>query len=302
VTNDVAEALEGAELVLSPLPATAQDGVARTIAPHLVDGQVLFIPPGTFGALTMSRIIRQMGNQADLAFVEAGTLPYLARLRGEDVVAISARTTRLPSGVYPARHTDHALAIVAKAFPAVEPLSDALDAALMNAGPIIHPPLILMNAGPMQHFDAWDIHNEGTQPAIRTVTDVLDEERIAVREALGYGGPHFPLADHYDDTRPEWMYGNAAHESLTDSGDWREHIDLTRHRYMREDVALGLALQVSAAEWAGVPGPVAAGLLAMGSAICGEDFLQGPRTWKALGLDRLDRAELAAMLHEGEDG
>ncbi|MBT6431329.1 MAG: NAD(P)-binding domain-containing protein, partial [Rhodospirillaceae bacterium] len=185
VTNDVAEALEGAELVLSPLPATAQDGVARTIAPHLVDGQVLFIPPGTFGALTMSRIIRQMGNQADLAFVEAGTLPYLARLRGEDVVAISARTTRLPSGVYPARHTDHALAIVAKAFPAVEPLSDALDAALMNAGPIIHPPLILMNAGPMQHFDAWDIHNEGTQPAIRTVTDVLDEERIAVREALG---------------------------------------------------------------------------------------------------------------------
>ena len=182
---------------------------------------------------------------------------YLARLRGDDVVAISARTTRLPSGVYPARHSAPALAVVARAFPAMEPLGDVLDAALMNAGPIIHPPLILMNAGPMQHFDTWDIHNEGTQPAIRAVTDTLDGERIAIREALGYGGPHFPLADHYDDARPEWMYGDAAHERLTDSGDWREPIDLTRHRYMREDVALGLALLVSLADWAGVACPVA---------------------------------------------
>ena len=302
VTSDIAEALAGAELVLSPLPATAQDGVAAAMAPHLLDGQVVFIPPGTFGAITMSRIIRQAGNRAELSFVEAGTLPYLARLRGDDVVAISARTTRLPSGVYPARHSAPALAVVARAFPAMEPLGDVLDAALMNAGPIIHPPLILMNAGPMQHFDTWDIHKEGTQPAIRAVTDTLDGERIAIREALGYGGPHFPLADHYDDARPEWMYGNAAPESLTDSGDWREAIDLTRHRYMREDVALGLALLVSLADWAGVACPVARGLLAMGSAICGEDFRQGRRTWEALGLAGLSREGLQAMLSEGEAG
>ena len=34
----------------------------------------------------------------------------------------------------------------------------------MNAGPIIHPPLIMMNAGPIEHFERWDIHKEGTQP------------------------------------------------------------------------------------------------------------------------------------------
>lgn len=300
VTSDLAEALEDAELVLSPLPATAQDGVARALAPHLVDGQVLFIPPGTLGAITMSRIIRGQGNRAELAFVEAGTLPHLARLRAPDKVAISGRATRLPSGAYPARLSEHALGVAGAAFPAIEPLGDALDAALMNAGPIIHPPLILMNAGPMQHFDTWDIHNEGTQPAIRTVTDALDGERIAVRDALGYGEPHFPLADNYDDARPEWMYGNASHEKLTDSGDWREHIDLTQHRYMREDVAMGLSLLVSIANWAGVACPVATGLLALGSAICGEDFRQGPRTWEALGLDKLNRVELKIMLQNGE--
>jgi hypothetical protein len=46
-----------------------------------------------------------------------------------------------------------------------------------------------MNAGPIEHFERWDIHKEGTQPAIRRVTDQLDSERIAVREALGYGAP-----------------------------------------------------------------------------------------------------------------
>ncbi len=300
VTTDLAEALDGVELVLSPLPATAQVALAGDLAPHLVSGQVLFIPPGTLGAIPMARIIRQEGNNSELAFVEAGTLPYLARLRAPDTVAISARATRLPAGVYPARLSEQAQAAVAGAFPAIEPVADVLDAALMNAGPIIHPPLILMNAGPLQHFDAWDIHNEGTQPAIRAVTDALDRERVALRGALAYGGPHFPLADHYDDARPEWMYGNAAHESLTDSGDWREHIDLASHRYMREDVAMGMALMVSIADWAGVACPVAKGLLAMGSAICGEDFRHGPRTWEALGLAALSRAELRVLLHEGE--
>ncbi|MDA1100799.1 MAG: NAD/NADP octopine/nopaline dehydrogenase family protein [Proteobacteria bacterium] len=300
VTTDLAEALSGAELVLSPLPATAQVALAADLAPHLATGQVLFIPPGTLGAIPMARAIRQAGNRSDLAFVEAGTLPYLARLRGENVVAISARATRLPAGAYPARLAEQALAMVAGAFPAVEPVSDVLDAALMNAGPVIHPPLIMMNAGPLQHFDAWDIHKEGTQPAIRAVTDALDGERVALRIALDYGGPHFPLADHYDGNRPEWMYGNAAHEKLTDSGDWREHIDLTSHRYLREDVAMGLALLVSIADWAGVACPVAKGLLAMGSVICGEDFRHGPRTWEAMGLAELNRAELRALLQEGE--
>ena len=102
----------------------------------------------------------------------------------------------------------------------------------MNAGPIIHPPLIVMNAGPIEHFERWDIHKEGTQPAIRRVTDALDAERIAVREALGYGGPHFPLAHHYATEGEIWMYGRGSHDRLTDSGDWRERIVLTEHRYM----------------------------------------------------------------------
>src|SRR5690606_32411741 len=97
-----------------------------------------------------------------------------------------------------------------------------------------------------------------------------------------------------------WMYGNA-HDKLVDSGDWREHIDLASHRYMREDVAYGLAFLASVADWAGVPCPVARGLLAIGGAIVGDDLSRGPRTLGALGLAGLDRAAMRRLLERGFD-
>ena len=135
--------------------------------------------------------------------------------------------------------------------------------------------------------------------ATRRVTDALDAERIAIREALGYGPPHFPLANHYAREGEEWMYGRGSHDKLTNSGDWRERIVLTEHRYMREDVAIGLSFLASVGEMAGVETPLVRAFLAIGSAVCGEDFLAKGRTLASLGLGHLDRAGLQALLAEG---
>ena len=240
--------------------------------------------------------VRENGSRAAVAWAETGTLPYLARKHGPREVNVTIRAVRLPTGVYPARDAERALAVIRAAYPAVHGCGDALSGALMNAGPIIHPPLIVMNAAPLQHFERWDIHAEGTQPAVRAVTDALDAERIAVREALGYGAPHYPLADHY--TSDRWMYGDA-HKRLVKSGDWREHIDLFTHRYVTEDTAYGLAFLASVARWAGVDAPIAHGLLAVVGGFLGRDLRQGPRTLEALGAAGLGREALQARLFEG---
>jgi opine dehydrogenase len=297
VTADLGQAVQGADLIVCPTPAMAQPDIALGLAPHLGDGQVVFLPPGSFGSWIMAELAQKAGCRADVAWAETGTLPYLTRKHGAQIVAITTRASRLPTGVYPERLADHALSVIGRTYPAIEPCGDALSGALMNAGPIIHPPLILMNAGPIEHFEHWDIHNEGTQPAIRRVTTALDAERMAVREALGYGAPHFPLADHYETSN--WMYGNLAHDKLVDSGDWREHLELSDHRYMREDVEIGLAFLVSVADWVDVPAPVAKGLLALGSAVCGVDFRQGKRTLEGLGLAKHDPAALQRLLRDG---
>ena len=293
---DIGAAVRGAELVLIPSPAVAQADIARALVPHLHDGQVVFLPPGTFGSFVMARWVRAAGNRADVAWAETGTLPYLARKHGPREVNVTVRAVRLPTGVYPARHAERALAVIRAAYPAVHGCGDALSGALMNAGPIIHPPLIVMNAAPLQHFDKWDIHTEGTQSSVRAVTDALDLERIALREALGHAAPHYPLADHY--RNDQWMYGDA-HRQLQQSGDWREHIELHTHRYVTEDTELGLAFLASVARWAGVDAPVAHGLLAIVGGFLGRDLRRGERTLEALGLAALSRVQLQQMLHAG---
>ena len=297
VTADIAEALRGAALVVIPSPAPAQEDIARLMAPHLVDGQVVFLPPGTFGSFVMARLVRRAGSRADVAWAETGTLPYLARKHGPREVNITVRAVRLPTGVYPARKQQQVLEVIRQAYPSVHGCGDALSGALMNAGPVIHPPLMVMNAAPLQHFERWDIHGEGTQRAVRAVTDRLDLERIAVREAFGYGAPHYPLADHYNNDR--WMYGDA-HTKLVKSGDWRENIDLYTHRYITEDTELGLAFLASTARFAGVDAPIAHGLLAIVGGFLGRDLRRGPRSFEALGLDTLAKPELARRLHDGE--
>jgi opine dehydrogenase len=299
LTASIGEAIAAADHVVIPLPATAHEDLARECARHWRDGQIVFMPPGTLGSLFFLRAARDVGNMARVRFAETGTLPYLVRKHGPASIVVSAYATRLPTGVLPARDTQEVIAHLSDIYPAIEPAGNVLSGALMNAGPIIHPPLILMNAGPLEHFDAWDIHNEGTQPSIRAVTTALDAERIALREALGFPAPHFPLADHYSADGDEWMYGNAAHQKLTDSGDWRERIVLETHRYMREDTALGLSLLVSAGRWARRPLPVAEGLLAIASAVLGEDLYAHGRTFEKLGLASTSPIELEEVLHDG---
>lgn len=296
-TADIGAAMAGAELILIPTPATAQADIARAMAPHLADGQVVFLPPGTFGSFVMAQLAAAAGSRADVAWAETGTLPYLARKHGEREVNLTVRALRLPTGVYPARSEARAIELIRRAYPSVHGCGDALSGALMNAGPVIHPPLMVMNAAPLQHFERWDIHNEGTQPAVRAVTDRLDRERIAVREAFGHGGPHYPLADHYENDR--WMYGDA-HKKLVKSGDWHEHIDLHSHRYIVEDTEMGLAFLASAARYAGVDAPIAHGLLAIVGGFLGRDLRRGPRTFEALGLAELSPSQLRKKLHDGD--
>jgi opine dehydrogenase len=300
VTTDIAEAMRGAELILCPTPAFAQHDIAGLLAPHLRDGQVVFLPPATFGSVILAKAAHDAGNPASIAFAETGTLPWLARKHGAFEVAITVRAKRLPVGVFPLKDADRALDVIGRGFPGViEPCGDALSGALMNAGPIIHPPLIVMNAGPIEHFERWDIHKEGTQAAIRRVTDALDAERIAVREGFGYGPPHFPLAHHYARDGEQWMYGRGSHDRLTDSGDWRELIVLAEHRYMQEDLRIGLSFLVSAAALAGVDARLAKAFLAIGGAICGVDFGRGGRTLASLGFGDLDRDGLQRLLRQG---
>ena len=297
-TLDLGEALEGAEIVIAPLPATSHDDLAKRLAPHVNDRQIVLLTPGTLGSVAVARGIARAGGTMPGALAETGTLPYLTRKTGPAVVRAPVRAANLPAGVFPASRTDTVLARLGELFPAIRPCADALDVALTNAGPVIHPPLVLLNAGAIDG-GRFDIHAAGTTPRVRRLIDAVDGERVATRKSWRYPAPHYELETYYDERRAAaGLYGEGAKAKLVASGLWSEVLTF-EHRYVTEDVVLGLSLLESAARAAGIATPATSGLLLLFGVLLGSDLSGGGRALEHLGLGDLSGHEIRVFFEEG---
>ena len=299
VTKDLGEAVKGVEVIFSPSPAFSQGDIAERLGPHLKDGQILFLSPGSMGSYLFGKVLKENGWWRDIAIAEPGTLPYLTRKTGPNAVLVSGLAARLPVGVFPAKKTGEAINTLKEFYPAIHPVENALSIALLNVGPIIHSVLMLLNTGPIEHFESWDIHNEGTTKSVKKLILAHDLERIALREALGFSSHHYPFSDHYDEkSENEWMYGRRAHTDLVKSESWREPLTFN-FRYITEDVKCNLALLCSIGDLCHVETPIADSLLKLIGVITDEDFRETGRTIDSLGLADKSVDEIKELLQEG---
>ena len=297
-TTDLREAVDGADVVVVPLPATTHADIARRLAGVLSERQVVLLTPGTLGSFVVAREIARAGGALPFAIAETGTLPYLTRKTGPAAVAAPVRAANLPVGVFPALRSKETLARVSELFVATRPCVDAIDVALNNAGPVIHPPLVLVNAGAID-AGRFDIHAAGTTPSARRLIDAVDAERLATREGWGYPAPHYELVTYYDESRAaEGLYGAGAKAKLVASGLWSEVLTF-EHRYVTEDVVLGLPFFESAARTVSVSSPTVSGLLGVFGALLGTTLSGGGRDLDHLGLGELTLREVRELFHSG---
>ena len=118
-TADIALAMKDAALIVIPSPATAQ---ARHRPGHGTasrrGSQTVFLATGHLRQLRDgARSCVDLGNTAEVAWAETGTLRTW-RASMARAVNITVRAVRLPTGVYPARSADAALAVIRAAYPA----------------------------------------------------------------------------------------------------------------------------------------------------------------------------------------
>ena len=126
ITDKIEEAIKGADLICSPIPAFTQISVAESLLPYIEDGQVIFLSPGTFGSYLMYKHLRERGCKRDFAIGETGTLPYLTRKVSPQESRIVVRACHLPTGVFPAKKTEEAIEKSGLFFPSVHPIENAL--------------------------------------------------------------------------------------------------------------------------------------------------------------------------------
>ena len=116
-TADLAEALDGAEVVIAPLPATSHADLAGRLVGRLTGKEIVLLTPGTLGSYAIARDLARAGGRCRSRFAESGTLPYLTRKTGPAAVSAPVRAANLPVGVFPASRSKVALARISRAVP-----------------------------------------------------------------------------------------------------------------------------------------------------------------------------------------
>ena len=307
LTTDVAEAVEGADLIMLVVPSTAHEAYARQLAPLLDGSQPIFLNPGhTGGGLHFTSAVREAGYRGELRTCETVSLTYATRLEGPATVGIYSRTTNLKFAAFPGKHVDALFDLVQPLFPGIVKATSVIETGLANMNSVFHPPGMLMNAGWIEHtHGGFLFYKQGITTAVGRVTALVDAERIAIAKAFGV--PHVSFLQAFHD------FGLTTDGALASGDISRACIESEpnatikappslRHRYVEEDVGCGLVAIATLGEIAGVATPTIDALIHLAGIALGTDFRMTGLTRERLGITARTADALVRFAHDGHQG
>ena len=303
LTTSVAEAVDGADLIMLVVPSVAHGHYAAELA-GILDGTVpvLLNPGHTGGGLHFLHDLRKAGCTARAPLCETVSLTYICRMEGPATVGIYSYARRLRFGALPASRTGELYDLVRPLYPEIIPAANVLESAFGNLNAVFHPPGMLMNAGWIESTGGdFMFYRDGITPAVGRVTAAVDEERRAVARALGIPTISF-LQAFYE-------AGATTQEALA-SGDiaraCRESApnatikcpSSLEDRYIHEDVGTGLVPMAALGRLVGVPTPTIDALIDLAGLALGIDFRESGLTLEALGIAGMTPADLLRFVEE----
>ena len=298
-TDDIAAAIEGADVIMVVVPAMGHRDVARSCAPHLSDNQIVILNPGrTFGALEFLRVLDEEGADSTPTVAEAQTFIYVSRHTDFAHARIMQIKNSVPLAAIPAHKTPEVLSSVRKALPEFVAATNVLETSLDNIGAIFHPTLTILNAWRIEstHGD-FEYYLEGVSPSTARIVEAADVERVSLGTALGV---------HLHTAR-EWLYlayasaGRSLYDSIQGTPGYkgvRAPSTLT-HRYILEDVPMSLVPMASVGRLLGVKTPTINALIHMASMIHARNFWAEGRTVEKLGLDGMTVEDIRMLAVRG---
>ena len=297
-THDVAEAIDGVDIILVIVPALYHRTYAEYLASHLRSGQHVVLIPGTFGSLEFIAEIRERGCTADITVSELDTLPYATRIDGHASVNVYHNLPSFGAGVFPSCRHQEVFDILKDLYSGVTPFRDVLEAGLANCNPVIHPLGVLMNAGRIEYSrgEFW-YYEEGITPSTARAMEALDQERLAIAHRLGLNMPTQAEALHAVGYGPKgdlWETLKAS-KGLTPI---KGPASLS-NRYTTEDVPIGLVCWSQLGDMLDVPTPLMKATIEIGIAVSGVNYWETGRTVARCGVTGMSAEELRRYVESG---
>lgn len=304
LTTSVADAVEGADLVMLIVPSVAHADYARALAPVLRPDLPVFLNPGhTGGGLHLVHELRRAGYRGEVRTAETVTLTYICRMVGPAAVAIYSYTRNLKLAALPGRHTDELFALLQPVYPELRRSSSVLETGMANINAVFHPPGMLLNAGWIEDTSGdFLFYREGITPAVGAVAEAVDAERMAVARALAI--PTVPFLETFYQaglTTAEGRASGSISQACRVSGP-NEKVKSPSSldsRYIHEDVGYGLVPMAALGRLGGVPTPTMDALITLASEVLGIPYAERGLTLERLGLARVAAGDLARFVHEG---
>jgi len=287
VAADVAEAVDGTELVIVVVPCFGHEPFMRVLSPLLEDEQsLLFLGEGS-GSIVARLALAAAGKSA-VRVGETNTLPFLARPAGLGGVTADRKTGGVLLAGIPSAVTKELLDLVSGVWSYVSAAESVWETVLINFNAIDHVATMVANAGTAENrTGGMLLWGEGATPSVVRVIEAVDGELFVVRRALGLSDERryrdFLIAQGFaPDAGPELYEVMRASKLVL--GHAPTGPDGLKTRYITEDVPYALVLAASIGDEVGVETPVIDGLIAITSAMLGVDFGAEGRTLARLGL------------------
>jgi len=301
-TSDMKDALKHAQVVMLVVPSSAHAELAKMMAPHFKDGQVVILNPGrTCGAIEFDMVLKREGCTAKIILAEAETFIYASRSDGPAQARIFRIKEAVPMAALPSTNNQAALDAINDVYPQFIDGINVLHTGLNNMGAIFHPALTILNAGRIEstHGD-FEFYIDGVTPSVATVLEALDRERVTVASSLGLRAR----------TALEWLElaynvsGQNLYEAIhNQSGYYGIKAPSTlAHRYIFEDIPMSLLPIASLGEQYGISVRAMDSIIRLACIIHRTDYRRTGRTVEKLGIAELSVGELEHYVNEGSLG
>lgn len=298
VTTDISEAISGADVIMLTIPSTFIENVAKLCAPHLEEGQIVFInAAASMGSYRFRKTVEEMGITTEFKVGEANTLAYGTRFCPETlVVSLGLSVKKLMFAAHPAEDTQELADSLKKIYPCLVPAKNLFEITLNNGNPESHTGPCVCNSGRIDFSNGefW-LYKEGiTEHTVNTVKAV-DKERQEICKAmgfeavskaervleLGYAEEKADLQEMYNESK---VYGAIKGPTCLDN------------RYIIEDISDGLVLWSSIGKLVGVKTPVIDSIITLGGVLLERDFWSEGTTLESLGFGGKSLAEILEII------
>lgn len=300
VTENMKQALDVASIILVVIPSFAFAKTAKAMVPYLRKGQYVFLCAGsTGGALEFAKIFYDSEVLEKVKVGEYCTLPYGCKKTRENEVRIATVIKSNLFSAFPSKDNDEVFPVAAQLFDNVARAKDVVQCSLNNGNILSHGPVMLLNAARTESSPDNYHYRDGITPSVARLLDKMDEERMAVGDALGH--PHVSLAQSYVHKGYCPRLELTTYETLRGSNDFMHSAGPTtlEHRYMTEDIPFSVLPVVVLGRQLGIKTPLMDALITLSCGLMESDYWNLGRTASRMGIAGKNRDEIMEFLQNG---